>query len=398
MPTTLELSLIEEPSTELRTLLDEFSASHNVQINLTIMHWENAWPELLAYALYGKGPDVSHVGSTWASSLIAMNALREFSTREVDEMGGARVFAAPAWQSASIPGDMRVWSIPWTSFTFLVIYRRDHLEAAGIDEGHAFDSPQDMLDTIRQLSRSGFQTPIVLPSGEPFLDRVHIAASWVWGAGGGYISDDGKRILLDRPETRRGLKAFFELYRYVPAASQGLDHPAVMERFGQGDASVVVAECGYPATLVAQKSPLVANMGSHALPGVPFVSGDNLVIWQTARQHPARERAALDLIGFLVSRSAQERLCKNMSLFPVRHDVIDALECPTEQLAAVLKETFETGRAHKPVRLWSRYELQLGHTLDEITEEVLSRPDLPIDDILETHLSALQRRFSLMTG
>ena len=57
------------------------------------------------------------------------------------------VFVGPAWQSATMYGDDRVWSIPWSSFTFLVHYRRDHLKAAGVSEEHAFDSPTDFHNT-----------------------------------------------------------------------------------------------------------------------------------------------------------------------------------------------------------------------------------------------------------
>ena len=128
------------------------------------------------------------------------------------------------------------------------------------------------------------------------------------------------------------------------------------------------------------------------------VSGDNLVIWQTARQFPDRERLALELVSFLVSQSAQARFCQSMEQFPVRHDAIDLLDCEIKQLLPVLKKTFETGRAHQSVRLWTRYEQQLGRALDEITADVISKNNLPVDSILEIHLSQLQHRFSLLMG
>jgi multiple sugar transport system substrate-binding protein len=401
MPVTLELSLIEEPSEVLRELLDEFSATHKVQIHLTIMHWENAWPELLTHALYGKGPDLSHIGSTWVSSLVAMNVLREFSTREVEEIGGTKIFTPPIWQSAQMLGDSRVWSIPWSAFTFLVLYRRDHLQAlrsSGIDEQQAFETPAKMLETVQQLRANGFRSAIVLPSGEPFLDRVHIAASWVWGAGGNYISDDGKRTLLNQPETRNGLKSFYELYRYMSRSDHGMNYGATLEYFSRGDASIVIADCGFAGSLAEETPDLREKIGVHALPGVPFVSGDNLVIWQTTRQYPAREKAALELITFLTSQAAQTRFYKHWEQFPVRREALDALDTPIEQLAPVLRATFEGGRAHKPVQLWSRYETQLGHVLDEITKDVISKFVQPIDEVLENHLAPLQQRFALLMG
>ena len=398
MPERLSFSLIGDITPELRQLLNEFEQIRNVRLELTQMKWENAWPKLLAYALQGNGPDLSHVGSTWVSSLVTMNSLREFSGREIDALGGPQVFTKPAWQSATLQGDPRVWSIPWSSFTFLVMYRRDHLEKAAIDEQQAFDTPEAMLETVRKLRAEGFASPIALPSGKPFLDRLHIASSWVWGAGGSYISDDGRQAMLTDPRTRSGLKSFFELYRLMAPTDYQLGYEAIMERFGRGEISVMIADCGHPTNLMTENPQRVAVTGIHPLPGVPFVSGDNLVIWQATRQYPERERLALELIGFLASRSAQSRFCQSLEQFPVRHDALDTLQCEMAQLVPVLKETFETGRAHQSIQLWSRYEQQLGHMLDEITADVLNKPGLPVDSILEIHLSQVQHRFSLLMG
>lgn len=398
MAEKLSFSVIGEITPDLRQLLSEFEQIRHMKIELTTMSWERAWGKLLTYALQGQGPDISHVGSTWVSSLVTMNSVREFSPREVETMGGAQIFTTPAWQSATLQDDPRVWSIPWSSFTFLVLYRRDHLKTAKIDDQKAFETPAAILETIRKLRGSGFQSPIALPSGKPFLDRVHIAASWIWGEGGNYLNDDGTQAMLNNPQTRSGLKSFFELYRLMSPNDFGLSYEETLERFRNGETSVVIADCGHPAVIANQNPQRVEVTGVHPLPGVPFVSGDNLVIWQTTRQFPDRERLALELVTFLVSRSAQSRFCQSLEQFPVRHDAIDALDCEVKQLVPVLKKTFETGRAHKSVHLWTRYEQQLGRALDQITDDVISKNNLPVDSILEIHLSQLQHRFSLLIG
>jgi len=398
MTTSIVFSIIGEPSSDLLKLLDEFQQIRKVQINVEQMSWEGAWAKLLSFALLGKSPDISHIGSTWASSLVAMNAVRSFSAREVEALGGADAFVAPAWHSATMYDDERVWSIPWSSFTFLVHYRRDHLKAAGIPEEHAFDTPDDFRNTVKKLKENKTASPLILPSGKNFLDRVHIAASWMWGAGGDYFSEDGHQILLNRPETRAGLRSFFELYRLMSPGDYQLDYDQSLARFTEGNASIIIADCGYANVIHEQNPGLVAKTGVHALPGVPFVSGDNLIIWQETRHSMEREHIALDLVSFLVSETAQKRFCQSLEQFPVRHDSLDALKSPIDQMVPILKETFEHGRSYKPVRLWSRYEQQLGHTFDEITNDIITKTNLPVESILEIHLSLLQQRFSLLMG
>lgn len=396
MAAPILFSIIGEPTHELLGLLDEFQQIRNVQIKVDRMDWEDAWAKLLSYALTGKSPDVSHVGSTWVSSLVGMNALRKFSVQEVELMGGAKTFVAPAWQSAMVDG--AVYSIPWSSFTFLIFYRRDRLESAGIPTEHAFDSAGDFHNTVKILNESGFASPLILPSGKHFLDRVHIAASWIWGAGGDYFSEDGRHALLTEPGTRAGLRSFFELYRLMSDTDYQLDYEQSLNCFVEGSASIVIADCGFPGIIQQRNPELAARIGVHPLPGVPFVSGDNLIVWQETRHSFDRERIALDLVSFLVSETAQRRFCQSLEQFPVRPDSFDALTSPIENYIPMLKETFEHGRSYKPIHLWSRYEQQLGTAFDSITDDIITKENLPIDSILEIHLSQLQQRFSLLLG
>jgi len=396
MTDPIVFSVIGNPTSELLKLLDEFQQIRNVQIKIEQMDWEDAWAKLLSYALSGRGPDVSHVGSTWVSSLVGMNAVRRFSAQEVEAMGGAKVFVDPAWQSATV--DDSVYSIPWSSFTFLVFYRRDHLKSAGIAEEQAFDTAADFRNTIKKLKDGKQTSPLILPSGKHFLDRVHIAASWIWGAGGDYFSQDGRHFLLNLPQTRAGLNSFFELYRLMSPDDYQLDYEQTLERFAQGSASVIIADCAYSNVIQQQNPGLLEKVGIHPLPGVPFVSGDNLIVWQASRHSLDRERIALDLVSFLVSETAQKRFSQSLEQFPVRHDSFDGLKAPVKSLIPMLQETFEHGRSYKPMRLWSRYEQQLGFAFDDITNDTITKKDLPSESILEVHLSQLQQRFSMLIG
>jgi len=399
MSITLDFSLIGPPSQKLQELLDKFQEQRpNIKINLLSMSWENAWPNLLAHALYGKGADVSHIGSTWGSSLVAMNALREFQPQEIEALGGPQAFVPSAWESTGVVGIEGIWSLPWSSFTFLIMYRRDLLEMSGVDEATAFTSPAGFKQTVEKLKQAGMTSPLLLPSGAPFLDRIHIAASWMWSAGGQYISLDGKQACLNMPDTYNGLLSFFELYRLISPEDKNLDYNACLQRFQQGKAAIVIADCSYPYTLVhSEHAPqVVENLGVHSLPGIPVVSGDNLVIWRNVQQDSAREKAAVELAQFLVGREAQEHFCQMADQFPVRVDAMDAIQCCSPDVNNALRDTFLKGRAHKPIRLWSRIEFQLGRALDDITADILNTTDTPVETILDTHLPQMQEHLDRM--
>src|SRR5512141_2227383 len=103
----IEISTIPDAEIDLtvmRSLLEEFSSQSGVKVKLDTMTWGTAWTDFITIASHGKGPDISHIGGTWVGSLAIMNALRPFSPRDIEEMGGARAFLNPTWQSSLLEG------------------------------------------------------------------------------------------------------------------------------------------------------------------------------------------------------------------------------------------------------------------------------------------------------
>src|ERR1051325_5370592 len=147
-----------EASGSLHSLLAEFESRHGIHVRLIPLSYANALSEVVKYALYGHGPDVSAVGSTWLSNLISMNALRPFTEPELDRLGGPSVFIPALWRCGQAADASQVWAIPWLADTRLIYYRRDWLREAGLDEAAAFESPADLAQTLERL-----QTQVTLP-------------------------------------------------------------------------------------------------------------------------------------------------------------------------------------------------------------------------------------------
>ena len=61
--------------------LDDFQARHGIHVHVQRIDWASAWDELMRIALYGQGPDVSEIGSTWLGTLVEMDALRPLTSR-----------------------------------------------------------------------------------------------------------------------------------------------------------------------------------------------------------------------------------------------------------------------------------------------------------------------------
>ncbi len=383
----------------VRKLLEEFQAQQKVSVRLSSMTWEDAWQELFTITMQGKGPDVSHVGSTWSRSLVEMNALRPFRQAEVEAVGGSKAFIPANWESATIPDDEGdvVWSIPWTSYLLVFAYRRDRLQQAGINEQTAFKNARAIQETVQRLQAFGVEIPLALTCNLPATDLLHTTASWVWGAGGDFVSPDGKTVLFNRPEAMAGLQAFFSLYSNLPASARAKDPEQTLELFLQERAAILIANPPAIRDILRQPEFAAApnTLGTAALSSTPWLGGENLVIWRHTQGYPERERVALALVNYLAGNAAQVRHAQLGGPLPARLDSLKDLAVEPECFKQTLQQAVKRGRPYHSVPLWRRVEYQLSQELVVILDEVLASPAGEVAAILHQHLDPLARRLEL---
>src|SRR5512147_1526750 len=104
-------------------LLAGFTQQTGIEVKLTRLQWSDAWQQLINISTHGQGADISHVGSTWVSSLVGMNALRPIPPHLITKIGGEESFVHSAWESVVMEGDRDPWSIPLSCYTYAVAYR-----------------------------------------------------------------------------------------------------------------------------------------------------------------------------------------------------------------------------------------------------------------------------------
>ena len=101
MRTELELSIMADSPAGIQPLLDEFESDSGIRVRLRLLAWDTAWSDLVKVALYGDGPDVSEIGSTWLGDLVAMNAVRALDEAELAHLERPSAFLPSAWQGGS---------------------------------------------------------------------------------------------------------------------------------------------------------------------------------------------------------------------------------------------------------------------------------------------------------
>jgi multiple sugar transport system substrate-binding protein len=395
MPEELELSLMNDTAAPIQPLLDQFEAEHGVHVRVRLLSWDAGWNTLFQSALQGRGSDVSEIGSTWLGDLAGMNALQPFSAEAVAELGGAEAFMPVAWRSCHMAGQPQTWAIPWLVGARLLFYRRDLLARHGIDPQTAFSTADRLDRTLGQLQAAGVSVPWTVPTGSTHTTLLNVA-SWIWGAGGAFVTPDGKRTVINQTAARAGLRAYFALGRYLAPSVRRLSGTQPDMVFLQNpDAAVTISGSWLFQMARDQGTPgLPEQLGAALPPGPSFVGGSHLVIWK----HSQNYDAAVQLVRFLTGTPAIVDYSRAMGLLPARVEALDAEPFAGDPLWQQTREGVRTGRSFPVIRSWGMIEYRLVAALSSLWAETLASPGQDVDAVLRKHLDPLAQRLDQLLG
>jgi multiple sugar transport system substrate-binding protein len=381
----LEFS-IQAPAAEImQPLLDEFEAKHHIHVKLRLRTWDAAWSELVKVALYNDGPDLSEVGSTWLGDLMAMSALHTFTSAEIAQIGKAARFLPGAWQSCQQPDQPEVWAIPWLVGARLILYRRDLLLRAGVDEDTAFATAENFEHTLHQLQEHHIPTPWIVPTVHTHTTLLN-AASWVWAAGGDFISPDGRRVLIAQHQAIVGLRNYFALGRYIPPALRQIGALQPDTHFLQHDDTA--AAVGGPWMFNFLTGEARDNVGL-ALPlDAPLLGGSHLVIWK----HSRKLDAALKLIQFLTQTDMQVSYARRVGLLPAVLEAMHEEPFTTDRLWRSAVQAVKASRPVPITRSWGLMEDRLATEFAAVWLDFFDNPQIDLVTVLQRRLEPLATR------
>jgi multiple sugar transport system substrate-binding protein len=394
--TELELTLMAaaaNPTAGMLALLDDFETEHKITASIKTTQWNMAHSELMNYALFKDTPDVSETGSTWISGFASMNALRPFHQSDMIRFGSQDAFASEAWKSGVLP-DRSVYAVPWTVDVRNIYYRRDLFDQAGIDESTAFQNISNLQDAWRKLQSAGIEFPWVLTTGNTF-SMLHYLASWVWGSGGRFISEDGKRPRFNEPVAKEAIYHYFaDQLPFLTDPVRNLGDAESAALFQEGKVATIFS--GYWLLDMVTNDPdtppeVVENLGIAKFPMPAYVGGSHLVIWKSAR-HPDD---AVKLIAYLTSREVQASLPQRISQIPARIEALEDVFTMSDPHYRPIIESLKTGRTFTAPYMWTMVEARLLSVVVRIWQELFEDPEIDLKAILAQNLDTLASRLEM---
>jgi len=377
----------------LRSALADFEARHRIRVRLTVLPFAGAWAKIVQMALYGDGPDVSAIGTSWVGDFVRMAALRPYSPQEIRALGGAEDFFAANWRSALLGDETpdaapTLWAMPWLADTRIACYRTDLFEQAGLHAADVFQSSPQLTQALTHLHDRGQAMPLVIPTRRSRL-ALHTLASFIWGAGGDFVDEHSGALVLDQPSTLAGLRQYFQLGQYLFAAARECDEAQSDALFRSGQAAVTFS--GHWLLQDQALDPqLTPHVGVAPVIGVPFVGGYHLAIWQFSR----KVSAALKLVEFLAGRQAPTTLYPAFGL-PARRQLLYSSAVLQAPPYAGYAAMLERGRSFPAGQMWGLIEKNLVDIVPLIWQDVLTSNAAELDAILERHILPLANRLRL---
>jgi ABC-type glycerol-3-phosphate transport system substrate-binding protein len=400
--TTIEFSLIPDADSDFQTiehLMANFKRETGIDVRLKHMDWSNAWGQLISIATQGVGADISHVGSTWVSSLMTMNAVSPMPRNLIAKVGSDQAFVHSAWSNVTAEEDRNAYGIPLSTYVYIVAYRKDLLAKAELNGNTAFATPQAFEQSIQKLeSLKAVENTWLMPIvSNPFSDLVHMASSWIWSSGGHIMDNRGKQVVFNSPAALAGLKAFLTLLRRVPKTDYfGADQ--CMDAISNGKAAAVITDVRAFVTAIQNQPQNMEDIGAASLMSIPWSGGSSVVIWRHTQGYPDKFEACNKLIEFLARKQIMLELASDSMILPSRTDALDELFKTDHALRPVMLQLISTGRSYRPIALWHRIEYQIGLELGGIVKELMQNPDADLDSTMTRAMNSLANRLNLTLG
>jgi len=390
MKKSIDFSIfLSEEYDSVSGVLNGLLGQSGVSCQLQVLRWEEEWGSIMKWALYKDSPDLSQVGEPLVGDLICMNALRPFTTQEIKKMGEEDAFHPVVWVSATRTSAQQVWAIPFFCDTYFIMYWQDMLQNAGVDEKTAFQTAEQVENTLHRLQSKGSATPLVHATNDGLNELKH-AASWVWGKNGNFISLNQKKTAFNNSEARAGWKAYFSLYHYMPQTRRLENAADTQKLFADRQTAVILSNSmGLIYNILQHATPEIASqLGVSLPPGPPLVGSSDLVVWNTTYS-PAD---AVDVICFLTSPSVQAEFCKAMRVLPARKGVLSLPAFADFPFIGVFEKALQTGHSFTTLFQGGMLENQLSTAMLNIWKELVESPNQDLDALLSCILDPMARR------
>lgn len=236
----LSVLMVGHPTTDaIRKALPDFTAATGIDVDLEVVPEADSVPKImLEFSAESGRYDVVEANSIHVKGFVGANyivPLDDLATKDGEFYDKADF--VPAYLKPNIVDD-KLYGLPLFGESSFLMYRKDLFERYGIAVPKTFDEIESAAKTVKEKSND--EIVGITMRGQQGIQGVYIWASYLWGMGGSFLTDDGKSA-LDTPEAAKALDTFARVLRdYGPVgvANMGWEENRLL--FQQGKAAMTL--------------------------------------------------------------------------------------------------------------------------------------------------------------
>jgi len=321
---------------EARELVDKFQAANpGITINLEITTTDGLPQRILTALQSGSAPDIIDVQHGWVNGYVQNNLvlpLDDVRTDREDFIPAALDYVT--WED-------QLWAVPYRIETHAIIYNKAHFVAAGLDPENPPQTWEDFAAAAQAMTKDG-KSGFAVTGGGEVGNTIFRSMPFLWMAGGGIISDDGTKVLVNSPESVRAVQYYTDFYK------NGISPTSTLENDGTANRRLFISETvsmyqsgQFDVNSIRKENPNI-DIGVMGIPHpegadtAAILGGWSLVVPKDAKNP---EEAKI-FIGFL---SEAENMAVLTDTFPARVSAMEA-ERFQDPILQVFKDMLPYGR------------------------------------------------------
>lgn len=392
-----------------QTLEPFLAERQDINIIVKMLSWETAWSDITTAIATGDGPDIVQLGTTWVPAIAAMNGLVDISDRFA-KVGNEETYLPASWTTTKISGKSNIYALPWFVEARAIIYRKDALQAAGVDSNIAFENWDTFKKALIQLDGveiDGQKLSALSITGKNDWNVAHNIFPWIWSAGGEIFTSDGKEAAFNSKNALEGV-----MY-YTGLAQEGLVDPTSLEKnstqiendFADGKTAMIITGSWMLKDLVTPRDEgglagVVdpSNVAIAALPKGPkdratFIGGSNLSIFHNSEHIDE----AWDVIAYLSgNEEAQLMYATELGMLPSQQKLLNSTKMTEIPGYTAFAEATQYGHSYPSIPQWGAAETALVKYFSEIWDLTAGQSVLYNEKAVQTLLDNAAREINLL--
>lgn len=207
-----------------RELVAKFQESHpGITVNLQITTTDGLPQRVLTALQSGAAPDIIDVQHGWVTGY-AQNDL----VLPLDDVLKDRADYVPA-SLDYVTYDNKLWGMPYRIESLAVLYNRKHFTEAGLDPAKPPQTWEELQAAAKALTRDG-RSGFAITGGGEVGNTIFRSMPFMWMNGGGILSQDGTKVLVNSPETVAAVQFYTDFYKNKLSPASTLENDGTANR------------------------------------------------------------------------------------------------------------------------------------------------------------------------